>query len=86
MRGNLISAYRNLKWQLSSYALFGSAQQQDKGQWAQTGIQEVPYEHEKKILYFEVTKCWNNLPREVVEIYKNLPGHFPAQPILGNLI
>jgi len=28
-------------------------QQQNKGQWTQIGTQEVLYEHEEKILYFE---------------------------------
>ena len=30
--------------------LFSSAQQQDKGQWAQTEAQEVPSEHEEELL------------------------------------
>ena len=31
-------------------ALFSGAQQQDKGQWAQTEAQEVPSEHEEELL------------------------------------
>jgi len=31
-----------------SQTLFSGAQQQDKGQWAQTEAQEVPAEHEKE--------------------------------------
>ena len=34
-------------------ALFSGAQQQDKGQCAQTGMQEVPSEHKEKLLYCE---------------------------------
>ena len=34
-------------------AVFSGAQQQDKGQWAQTGTQEVSYEHEEKLFYLE---------------------------------
>jgi len=33
--------------------LFSSAQQHDKGQWAQTEAQEVPSEHEEEFLHFE---------------------------------
>ena len=37
-------------------SIFGDAQWQDKGQWAQNGTQEVPQKHEKKLLYFEGNK------------------------------
>ena len=33
--------------------LFSGAQQQDKGQWAQTEAQEVPPAHEEQLLHFE---------------------------------
>jgi len=33
--------------------LFSGAQQQDKGQWAQTEAQEVPSEHKEELLYPE---------------------------------
>jgi len=34
-------------------ALFGGVQRQNKGQWAQTGTQKVPYKHEEELLYCE---------------------------------
>ena len=48
-------------------ALFSGAQQQDKGQWAQTEAQEVPSEHEEELLPSEDDEPLNRLPREVVE-------------------
>jgi len=33
--------------------LFSGAQQQDKGQWAQTEAEEVPAEHEEELLHSE---------------------------------
>jgi len=33
--------------------LFNGAQQQDKGQWAQTEAEEVPAEHEEELLHSE---------------------------------
>ena len=38
-------------------ALFSSAQQQDKGQWAQTEAQEVPSEYEEEFLPSEGDKA-----------------------------
>jgi len=35
------------------WALLQYAQQQDKGQWAQAGTQQVPCKHEEKFLHFE---------------------------------
>ena len=41
-------------WKLNHHIwgqiLFSGAQQQDKGQWAQTEAQEVPAEHEEELL------------------------------------
>lgn len=34
-----------------SHAIFSSAQGQDKGYWIQTGIREVPSEHQESLLY-----------------------------------
>ena len=33
--------------------LLSSAQRQEEGQWARTGTQEVPSEHEEELLYSE---------------------------------
>ncbi|GAB0181473.1 mitochondrial enolase superfamily member 1 [Grus japonensis] len=46
---DLTNAYKYLKGRCQEEG----AQQQDKGQWAQTGTQEVSSEHEEKLLYFE---------------------------------
>jgi len=54
--------------------LFGGAQQQDKGQWAQTGAQGVPYGHEKE-LRCEGGKALAELPREA--------GACPSLQMLG---
>ena len=50
-RVGLISAYKYLKSRWDKAPLSGP-QQQIKGEWAQTGTQEVPSEHEEKCLYF----------------------------------
>jgi len=47
--------------------LFSGAQQQDKGQWAQTEAEEVPSEREEDLLTLSVMEPWNRLPREAVE-------------------
>lgn len=43
---------------------FSGTQQQDKGQWTQTGMWEVPNETS---LFQEMTEHWNSLPREAVD-------------------
>ena len=47
--------------------LSSGAQQQDKGQRAQTEAEEVPAEHKEELLRSEGAEPWNRLPREVVE-------------------
>lgn len=48
----LISILRvGVKWMGPGY--FGSAQQRDKGQWAQTVIREVQSEREEELVYSE---------------------------------
>ena len=47
--------------------LISAAQCQGEGKQAQTGTQEVSYEHEKKLIYCEGDRTlWNRLPREAV--------------------
>jgi len=48
---------------------FGGAQQQNKGQRAQTGTGtwEVPSEHEEKLLYCDGDRALNTQPREAVD-------------------
>ena len=48
-------------------ALFNSLQQQDKGQWAQSGTQKVTYKHEEELPYFESDTAVEQAAQEVVE-------------------
>jgi len=59
---------KNLKGrsQVDGAMVPSGAQQQDKGQWAQTGTQQVPYKH-KNFFTERVTKQQNRLPREPAE-------------------
>ena len=64
------------------HAFFGGARHSGH----RTGTQEVSSEHEKNVFIFRVTEHWNRLLRAFVEssfqeIFKNLPGLFPMQPI-----
>lgn len=49
-----------------SWALFGGAQCQEKRQWPQRKIQEVPAEHQETLIV-RMPKQWHRLLREVVE-------------------
>ena len=69
-------------------ALFSGAQQQDKGQWAQTEAQEVPSEHEE-----ELTSEGNGALEQAaqggygVSFSGNIqdpPRRGPVQPALGD--
>lgn len=68
--------------------LFIDVQQQGKGQWAQTEIQEVPSEYEGKLLYTAGGRaleqaaqrgCGASFSGEI----QNLSEHNPVQPALG---
>jgi len=70
-------------------ALFSGAQQQDKGQWAQTEAREVPPEHEEELLPSEGDGalaqaaqggCGVSLSGDIPDP----PGRGPVQPALGD--
>jgi len=69
--------------------LFSGAQQQDKGQQAQSETEEVPAEHEEELLPSEGDGalaqagqggCGISFSGDV----QNLPGQGPVQPALGD--
>ena len=47
--------------------IFSGAQKQDKGQWAQTGGQEVPSEHEEALLHSEGDGALEQVPKEAMD-------------------
>ena len=40
---------------------------EDKGEWTQVALGEIPIGHERKIFHAEDSHHWNNLLREVVD-------------------
>jgi len=68
--------------------LFSGAQQQDKGQRAQTEAEEVPSEHEGERLYSEGDKALEQTAQRDCGVsfsgdIKDLPGQGPVRPALG---
>jgi len=65
-----------------------TAQQQDKRQWAQTGIQEILFKPDSRCFIVKVTEHWNRLPREVVVSthgdIQNSTGQGPRQLALDD--
>jgi len=69
--------------------LFSGAQQQDKGQWAQTEAQEVLSEHEEEIIHSEGDGALEQVAQGGCEVsssrdIQDLPGQGPVQPALGD--
>lgn len=50
-----------------SRALFSVAWLQDQRQWAQSGTQNIPFEHQETLFTMQVTEPWKRLPRKVEE-------------------
>jgi len=69
--------------------LFSGAQQQDKGQWAQTEAEEVPAEHEEELLYFKGDRALEQAAQRGCGFsfsgdIKDLSGQGPVQPAVGD--
>lgn len=58
------------------WVLFSAVQQQDKGQWTQTGTQEFPYKHEEQLFIVSVTEHWHGLSR--AKIFKTHPDAYQS--------
>ena len=70
-------------------ALFSGAQRQDKGQWAQTGAQEVPSEHEEELLPSEGDGALEQAAQGGCGVsfsgdIQDLPGQGSVQPAVGD--
>jgi len=69
--------------------LFSGAQQQDKGQWAQTEAEEVPSEHEEEFLPSEGDGALEHAAQGGCGVsfsgdIQDLPGQGPMQPTVGD--
>jgi len=91
LRGDLQNASKYLQGggQEDRARLFSGAQQQDKGQRAQTEAEEAPAEHEEELLHSEGNIALAQAAQRGCGVSfsgdsQAPPGHGPVQPALGD--
>lgn len=78
LRGDRLNTCKYLKGKCQ----VDRARQLEKGQCAQTGRQEFPCEHERKLLYYKSDRALQQAVQKGCGLYiQNPPGHIPGQLI-----